>query len=212
MLSMPKMTKAASLKSKDVTLHQRQFLKGQQSFSFADGDALLVRVKNFQRTEEFTVPLGNLSPTTMLLQHSAFGFLVMAAICFSAFAAICIAIFAEMRSDSLGNRLGVSVLPTIFLFLPALTCLIRFFQRRCDLLLVRSRLDGSVILALWRNNPNASEFEAFTSELARRITLCPFPEVPPSQTLGNEIFQLEALRQKGILTSDEFAALSKLDL
>jgi ribosomal protein S20 len=186
------------------SIEQRSFLRGRQKFVIhSDGD-LEVTFERFAINRQYKIPLLQINPKPERHKVLNTGSLVGLIIFISFIILIVWGIISCFRSTSDRDVAYFLLIPLVFAVLFGWTCLTRFRQNSINVVIFFLRQNGQI--HVWHNKPDAKTFTTFCETLSKKCEEAwnNRPLDASAQSMAGEIAALNNLREKGILSEEEF--------
>ena len=183
-----------------VSLEQKKFLKGKNSFVIRDDGLLHVSATANGSSQEFTIEMGQLNPEPIRNKKSARSMFV-GLFLFVAIAGLFVVPACAPDTDTIARITSLSV-GSIFV-VPALLCWFGFIKQSYNIVLFQNPVTGGQ-LVLFADVPSQETVSAFVAKLQTEIRLRKDDMPKGKQTLPEQIKQLAQLHANGSLSDDEF--------
>jgi len=103
---------------------------------------------------------------------------------------------------------AVAVFLTVFAFV-WIICLVKLRMNSINSLLFFNRFDGNVVLELFRDHPNHTEFTAFVEFLKKKISVSYEQQKNLKKSFSYELHEIVKLKEDGLLDEREFKILKE---
>ncbi len=184
-----------------VFIQRNQATGEERTFEVFNDKYIQITTRELLRERSYHLNLSMLEPWPSRQRNIAWRW--MLSLIYFSIATAAYLVYLIQNSDSLMlSRLIVFVV--VFTLL-AIGSLLMFLYRSPNVMVFRSRYCGVVLISLFLNNPNKTDFKSFVEELKVRIlSASQAVRIDKNQMLFNEITKLRRLTNEGVLGEDDY--------
>ncbi|MCU0607906.1 MAG: SHOCT domain-containing protein [Candidatus Edwardsbacteria bacterium] len=190
-----------------ASLKQKARYSGTQEFALLDDGMLDVYTKDGGKTHQFKIDLAALDPNYTRVRNIAYQWYI------GIFGWLFFSVVFIAWGLSMGEAYVAKYILVVIGVLIGAMSFVSYMQatiRSRDVILFKVRNDPKSYLVLWNYLPDPESFSRFLEMLVKKISSVSI--VPPGKTAGTfaaELVEIGRMREKGLLTDEEFILAKK---